>query len=159
MKFHTVADGVSIAAGLATLAVLTSVYWPHTDPLPRFDEVRLDPEIGIDFTARPRTLVMVLRSGCGYCQESTPFYRRVLAHDAADVQTVVAAPSDDAGIGSYLAAASLKPDSVVLVDPDRLPVPSTLTLLLVDGDGLVTHVWIGLLDAEREAAVLDALVG
>lgn len=159
MKIHTVADGISITAGLATMVLLGNLYWPRAEPLPQFDAVRLEPEIGIDFTARPRTLVMVIQSGCGYCQESAPFYRRIIERDATDVQVVVAAPSNDAGIDSYLTEAGLDPDSVVLVDPWRLPVPSTPTLLLVAGDGLVTHAWVGMLDAEREAAVLDVLFG
>lgn len=159
MKLHTVADGISIAAGLGTMALLGNLYWPRAEPLPQFEDVRLEPEIGIDFTARPRTLVMVIQSSCGYCQESAPFYRRIIERDAADVQVVVAAPSTDAGIDSYLTETGLDPDSVVLVDRWRLPVPSTPTLLLVADDGLVTHAWVGMLDAEREAAVLDVLFG
>lgn len=102
---------------------------------------------------------MVIQSSCGYCQESAPFYRRIIERDAADVQVVVAAPSNDAGIDSYITETGLDPDSVVLVDRWRLPVPSTPTLLLVADDGLVTHAWVGMLDAEREAAVLDVLFG
>ena len=108
MKLHTVADGISIAAGLGTMALLGNLYWPRAEPLPQFEDVRLEPEIGIDFTARPRTLVMVIQSSCGYCQESAPFYRRIIERDAADVQVVVAAPSTDAGIDSYLTETGLR---------------------------------------------------
>lgn len=32
-------------------------------------------------------------------------------------------------------------------------------MLLVDGQGLITHAWIGLLNGDREAEVISALFG
>ena len=101
----------------------------------------------------------MLQSECGYCQQSIPFYRRLLEHDTADVQIVVAAPPHDTGIEDYLASEWVNPDAVVFVEGGVLPVSGTPTLLLVDSEGLVTHAWIGLLDAGREAEVIDALFG
>lgn len=158
MKLQTAADGVTVVAGLATLVVIASIVWPAAVSEP-FEDVRIDESVGIDFSLEPRTLIAVLQSGCGYCQESAPFYRRLLERDTAGIQVVVAAPSDDAGIGDYLASANIEPDAVVLVTRGQLPVPSTPTLLLVDGAGVVTHAWVGLLSAEREADLLDVLFG
>lgn len=53
----------------------------------------------------------------------------------------------------------IDPDAVVFVEGGVLPVSGTPTLLLVDSEGLVTHAWIGLLDAGREADVIEALFG
>ena len=111
---------------------------------------------GLDLAPYP-TLIMALRSDCGFCQESMPFYRRLLARDRAGVRIIVAAPPADTGIADYLASESVNPDTVAFVEPDAVPVSGTPTLLLVDGEGLVTHAWIGLLNAEREAEVLDAV--
>ena len=102
---------------------------------------------------------MVLQSDCSYCQESMPFYRRLLEHDRADVHVVVAAPPTDTGIGNYLASEGVNPDSVVLLESSVLSVPGTPALLVVGSDGAVTHYWIGLLDTDREVEVVEALFG
>ena len=115
--------------------------------------------IGIDFAEPRATLIMVLASDCPFCQESMPFYRRLLSHDRARVQVVVAAPVRDAGMGDYLASESVTPDAQVFVEAGILPVGGTPTLLVVDSEGVVTHAWVGLLDAEREADVLGVLFG
>ena len=122
-------------------------------------DVRLESDIGIDFAAASITLIMALQSDCGYCQESMPFYRRLLEHDTDDVQIVVAAPPGDSGIVAYLKSEGVTPDSVIFVELSRLPVSGTPTLVLTEGEGLVTHAWIGLLDAEREAELIDTLFG
>lgn len=85
------------------------------------------------------------------------FYRRVAASATTDVQVVVAAPPDDTGIHERLEAESLEPDALVIVERGVLPVSGTPTLLLVDNEGLVTHAWIGRLDADGEADVLNVL--
>lgn len=72
-----------------------------------------------------------------------------------DVHIDGAAHSNDRGIDDFPASEGINPDSVVFVASGELPVRGTPTLLLVDGEGLVTHIWIGLLDADREAEVLQ----
>ena len=102
---------------------------------------------------------MALDSGCIFCRESMAFYRRVATRDAPDVRVVVAASPDDTGIREYLKAEDLEPDALVVIERGVLPVSGTPTLLLVDSEGVVTHAWIGRLDADGEADVFNALVG
>jgi len=147
------ADGATIVVALVILTLLAGQLLPQRTP-----DLTGAP-IGIDTDGA--ALVLVLRSDCPYCQESMPFYRRLLeGGDTDNVQVVVAAPPDDAGISEYLTSEGVEPDSVVFVEGDDLPpVPGTPTLLLVDREGVVTHAWIGLLDSDREAEVIDALSG
>lgn len=158
-----VADAVTVLVGIALLVALpTSLL--REDPLsPNLLEAsvvgeRIDPLGEVDFSTTTRSLVMVLQSDCVFCQESMPFYRRLVAADRSDAQIVVVAPPRDAGIiGDYLASEGVTPDSVVFVGSGVLPISGTPTLLLVDRDGVVTNAWIGLLSEEREAEVTDAL--
>ena len=115
--------------------------------------------VGIDFGAGEKTLVMALDSDCVFCQQSMPFYRRLLEADRADTQIVVATSPDDSAIVDYLSTERVSPDNVVFVAPGTLPVPGTPTLLLVDDQGLITHAWVGLLDDYREAEVISSLFG
>ena len=121
----------------------------------RIDSVGVD----IDFGASAKTLVMALDSDCVFCQQSMPFYRRLLEADRADTQIVVATSPDDSAIIDYLSTERVNPDTVVFVEPGTLPVPGTPTLLLVDDQGLITHAWVGLLDDYREAEVISSLFG
>ena len=132
--------------------------WQHPDWFMR-DIVMEESRTGIDFSVAPRTLVMALQTDCQFCQESMPFYRRLLERDTSDVQIVVAAPSTDRGIGDYLASENVVPDSIVFVGPTSLPVSGTPTLLLADSEGLVTHLWFGQVAVESEAEVFDAVFG
>ena len=158
-----------IATVVAAVAIVAFIGWrfvaPPVIPLnvtpPNLAVgTSLDEEtLGVDFASRPQTLIMALASDCGYCQESMPFYRRLLARERDSVQIVVAAPVQDIGIVDYLASENVLPDAVVFTDPGSgtLPVPGTPTLLVVDSEGVVTYSWIGLLNAEREADVLGVL--
>lgn len=156
-KLQAAADAATVVLAVAAIVALAVVYWPESPTEPERFDVWIDESIGIDLANAPRTLIMVLDSGCRFCQESMPLYRRLLERDMSDVQIVVAAPLYDTGIEDYLASESVSPDSVVFVESGSLPVSSTPALLLVDGEGLVTHAWIGLLSTDREQEVFDAL--
>ena len=157
-----IADAITILAGVAVLVLLVihvsgDAPIDPTETLGRLESEIVGRRINGAELAPSRTLVMALRSDCVFCQESMPFYRRLLERDRAGVRIVVAAPRDDTGIGDYLESEGTKPDSIVFVEPDALPVSGTPTLLYVDDEGLITHAWIGLLNAAREREVFDAL--
>lgn len=162
------ADGMIVLVGVVVLVVIGIRYTSFFSVTGRVFQPsveqavgeQLDPAtVGIDFEAGARTLIMVLHSDCQFCQQSMPFYRRVLEFDTADTQVVVATSHDDNGIDDYLASERVEPDALVFVEPRKLPVAGTPTLLLVDGQGLITHAWIGLLNGDREAEVISALFG
>lgn len=166
MRLQRLLDAMTVAVGVAVLAVLAANHLsrdtPGQAPAGQVDstplyEVRIDPAVGIDFAAGERTLIMVLRSDCRYCRESMPFYRRLLARDTDATQVVVVAPPDDREMGDYLAFEQVRPDALTFAEPNLVPVSSTPTLLMTDAEGLVTHAWVGLLDADREADVFVTL--
>ncbi len=157
-RLSQLADGATIAVAVAILVLVGSQFRPSGVAGMSESEL-VEFRAGDVLDLDGRTLLMVLRSDCRFCQQSMPFYRRLLERDSQDVEIVVVAPPFDAGIEGYLASEGITPDSVMFVQRDTLPVQGTPTLLLVDGDGMVTHAWIGLLDAEREADVLGVLFG
>lgn len=157
-----VADVVTILVGIALLAVISTRLLgedPLSLPQPNNELVGQDIDAlgSIDFSAAARSLIMVLRSDCVFCQDSMPFYRRLVAEDRGDAQIVVAAPPHDTSIVDYLASESVTPDSIIFLESGVLPVQGTPTLLMVDRDGVVTHAWLGLLNSDREADVIEIL--
>ena len=159
MTLGKLADAITVVVGVAVLAALGARYLSSGPVAPGVGE-RLDPSVGIDVAAGSQALVLALQSNCQFCQESMPFYRRVLVErNSGELQIVVAAPSHDVGIGEYLAQEGLHPDDVVFVERGQVPVAGTPTLLVVDASGMVTHAWIGRLDADQEAEVMSVLFG
>lgn len=155
MKLSRLADGLTVVVAMSILIVLGMRLFARPTEPPAVTDVQLSAELGIDFAAAERTLVVVLQSDCPYCEQSKPFYGRLADEQRRGVQIAIAAPPGDTGIADYSALL----DTNVVVFPDRgeLPVNSTPTLLLVNGEGVVEVSWIGLLDDRREEEVVAAL--
>lgn len=159
----TVAERMSAAqlAQAESRARAWSAAHPLVSPVDAYEVVssRVRESADIDFSAAARTLLVVLQRPCRYCDDSLPLYRRLEARAAGrnEVRIVVVAPPRNRGIDDYLASEGFEPDAVVFADPERFPVSGTPALMVVDGEGLLTHSWIGLLDAGQEAEVFAVL--
>ena len=106
------------------------------------------------------TLVLAIRVGCHYCEDSLPFYRRLITLEQShETQAHILAvfPDDQSSIqnayGSDLAGIQVVPS----VNFRKFGVVGTPTLALVDAAGLVRQVWAGELSFEGQAAVLEAV--
>ena len=147
----------------ATLVVVTRFFSASSLPAPpgarQIIGLQLDASVGIDWSNGTRALVLLLHSDCGFCRESMPFYRRLLANRPDNTQIVVVASPQDVRMRDYLASERVAPDAVVSVEPSALPIRVTPALFVVDTTGTITHAWIGRLDDDREAAVIDVLTG
>lgn len=112
------------------------------------------------FSSADATLVLAVRSTCGFCTKSMPFYRRLIDDiKGARVNATVVAVSIDSieELKQYFDAHTVSPELFRAVSSEYLRIVGTPTILLVDPSGVVKNAWIGLLDAEGEAAVLSAI--
>jgi hypothetical protein len=116
-----------------------------------------------------RALVVAVQPGCHFCNDSMPFYKKLLdernqkgsavkfvaavpnAEKPADAQKIV---SDES---QKFAAVGAQPDRMVNLDFSAIKVPGTPTLVLVDNSGKVLNVWVGKLDGDGEKEVLKTL--
>ena len=115
------------------------------------------PELqGIKYGDQPKTLVMYLRSSCGYCTESMPFYRALtgIRKSTSGLRLVVASIDPVDVSKEYLQAHKVEVDSVVVTTPRGIPTP---TLVLVDQSGAVRDVWVGKQPIDRERNILQTL--
>lgn len=160
---------LEVAANLATLvvcvlivAVLAKRYFgdSHAERPRSFaaaevvvgQKVDLD---GVDWKAvRGRTMVLVLRIGCRFCSESATFYKTLqeAAKDRASLIAVFGEPLPAAK--RYVEELGLSLPIIADVDPTKLGVLGTPTLILADEKGGALRVWRGMLDPSREAEVL-----
>jgi hypothetical protein len=102
------------------------------------------------------TLVLALQRGCRYCDESSPFYRRLWQQrSGSEPRMIAVVPGDKAEVGKYLEDLGVEVDSIVNASLSDIHVSATPTLVLVDRSGRVSNVWVGKLDSNRENEVIQ----
>jgi len=114
---------------------------------------------GWDWNAHHQTLVLALRKGCHFCEDSTPFYRRLFAEQqrAGTTGDVVAVfPDTTDSVTELIRSEGLDVHAVAGIPLDKLKVSATPTLLLVDKNGTVKSAWIGMLSPRQELEVMQA---
>lgn len=113
--------------------------------------------LGIDYSAAPRTLLLSLSTKCHYCEESLPFYKRLIdeQHRSAEKLSLFALfPNSETEVKDYQKRNQLDLKYVANVHPSSIDVAGTPTLVLVDAEGKVSDVWVGKLSSADEQEVM-----
>lgn len=152
---------ILLAVVVGSIFLKDRFFTPQAHP----NEVRvgdkLTPLNGWDWGAHERTLVLVLKKGCHFCEDSAPFYERLLVQQKRDGSTtaVVAAFPDAADVvKEVVQLEGLDVPTLAEVPLEELKASGTPTLLLVDHRGTVLKAWIGMLSPRQELEVM-AVVG
>jgi hypothetical protein len=113
----------------------------------------------VDWARNQHTLLLVLATNCHFCSESAPFYQRLVqaVGGRGDLHLIAVLPQGVAEGQQYLSRMGVPISDVRQAEPSTFGVRGTPTLLLVDGAGTVTQVWVGKLRPEQEAEVLQRL--
>lgn len=109
-----------------------------------------------------RALVVALAPGCHFCDESMPFYKRLVDErnqKGSNVKVIAAVSQEEAKAPEQekLTAAGVTPDGLVVLDFNTVKLRGTPTILLVDNQGEVHDVWVGKQPASGEEEILEAL--
>jgi thioredoxin-related protein len=122
------------------------------DKLPRLD--------GWDWSAHDRTLVLVLKKGCHFCEDSAPFYQRLAANhraEGADAAIVAVFPDAADAVNEVVQSEGLGVHALAGVPLEKLKVSGTPSVLLVDKSGTVLNAWIGMLSPKQELEVMRSM--
>jgi hypothetical protein len=116
---------------------------------------------GYDWRSHKRTLVLALRDGCHYCEESAPFYRSMAALERdgrfGDIHILAVFPDHPAVVNKVPESEQLNVEAIPSIDLAALGVIATPTALLVDQAGMVLSVRVGELNESQQQVFLDAL--
>lgn len=109
-----------------------------------------------------RALVVALSPGCHFCDESMPFYKRLVEErnqKGSNVKVVAAVALEEskAAEEQKLSSAGVNPDAVVVVDFETTKLRGTPTIVLVDNQGEVHEVWVGKQPSSGEEEILEVL--
>lgn len=105
-------------------------------------------------------LFVVVKSTCGFCRSSMPFYQRLsrAVQEASDpVRLVAVCLEGTESCARFFDEHRVQTDTVVGVEPGTVRVFGTPTLILVDADGIVQSTWRGALKPEAERDVIVSL--
>lgn len=114
----------------------------------------------IDWKSNDRTLLLVLRKGCHYCEDSMPFYRRLAQmseEKKLKANLVAVFPDAAADVENVLQSQHLSVKTVPNVPLGSLKVPGTPTMILADSSGRVLQDWVGQLTDQQEQQLLDTV--
>jgi len=113
---------------------------------------------GVDWRRNRHSVLLVLSTGCHYCEESVPFYR-VLSEEAQrrQVPVIVVFPEEVNEAEKYLASNRIVVTTIRQTPLYRLGVHGTPSVLWVDQDGMVQKEWYGMLASGEQQKVLNVL--
>lgn len=146
--------------------VIGSVYLKDrfSAPNPAPNEVKAGNKLprlaGWDWSAHERTLVLVLKKGCHFCEDSAPFYQRLAAQqrsEGLEVAIVAVFPDSADAVNEVARSEGLGIHALAGVPLETLKVSGTPSLLLVDKSGTVLNTWIGMLSPRQELDVMRAV--
>lgn len=114
---------------------------------------------GVNWSEHDLTLLLFLKRGCHFCEDSLPFYQRLITMERGGrlaARIVVAFPDDASAVRTLAQSEGLNVATVAGVSPDRLRVRSTPTVILVARNGEVLKSWVGMLSPKQELEVVAA---
>jgi thioredoxin-related protein len=115
----------------------------------------------IDYLAAPQTMLLVLSTKCSYCEQSLPFYKRLVEEQrkaGRRTRIVAVFPNTETEVEQYNRHNQLDVESVAAVNSGTLNVTGTPTLILVDSVGKVRDFWVGMLSKDDEQQVINAVI-
>ena len=112
----------------------------------------------INWLDQPKTLIVALQASCRFCNESAPFYKRLIENTKnKNIKLVAVLPTDLEESKAHLNKFGLSELEVRQASLDSIQVEGTPTLLLVNSKGEVTDYWVGKLPPHKETEVLNKL--
>jgi len=128
-------------------------------PLQMMPVGKIMPLENIDWKNNKKTLVLYISTTCHFCDESSPFYERLVEKygDGKNVKLIAVLPQTVEEAKEHLEILEVNIKDIYNARLTSIGVTATPTLLLVDKSGVVTDMWKGKLTGEKEDEVLSKL--
>ena len=160
----------NLAMVLACLAVVGDIAYRDLGPGHAAVAARRPPELkpgdafpsiaGFQQESGKAALLLVVRSSCGFCNQSIPFYQHLVQEARekhAGLQLVGVCLESSEACAEYFKTNKVGVD-VTIGAPTGLPkIAGTPTIVMLDPKGRVKSVWVGALPPDGQQDVLKAL--
>ena len=163
-KIELTANILIIVVALLLGGVLIKKYF-FDPPVVSNQPPRVEPKIGsvmnvpdVNWSQQPKTLILALQSSCHFCNESAPFYKRVIESvKDKNVKLIAVFPTAVEESAAHLQKLGLSNMEVKQSSLGSLQVSGTPTLILTNDKGEVTNYWVGKLTPDKETEVINKL--
>jgi hypothetical protein len=115
---------------------------------------------GYKWNEHAKTLVLGIRTGCHFCSNSLPFYKRLSDLEKANslgAHLLAVMPDDRNASDNFFRAKAVQVERIAGQPLNEIHVTSTPTILLVDSAGKIANAWVGELPANEEDALIASL--
>lgn len=152
---------IVICVGLLVIGLVGRAYLPHSNIPPELRQGNAIP-LAVDITrsAHAPALLVFMRKGCHFCEESLPFYARLEQSRSISqraVAFIAVFPDGREDAAQILRTANLNIPFRSEANLGSYGVRGTPTLVLTDRKGRIKHTWLGKLDTSGEQSVIEAL--
>jgi thiol-disulfide isomerase/thioredoxin len=146
---------------LATVAVLWVIGTRFLFPYENTGESKKAPKLGaivkiegFDSSLAKLNILLVLQKGCHYCEESMPFYRKLVSDNKKPNLRIIAIfPPAEQKAEQYLNESGLFGVEVLGKKLDELDISGTPTLIVTNSNGEIIATWVGILSVEKQTEV------
>ncbi len=155
-----------VCASIAVVAMAVSYFRgqklqtqaPPVQPLtPQLGQT-LPVSLPVTNSGKTNTLLIAVREGCHFCEESMGFYKELADNAArANAQILFVLSEPVSRSSGYLAGYNIQHPQVLQADLTRLDVGGTPTLILLNQQNRITRFWVGALHGARQAEVRSAI--
>ena len=154
-KVELVANILIIVVAIALGVVLIQKYFFSAAVVNQ--QARVNPAIGsklnvpdLNFSGQPKTLVLVLQTGCRFCNESAPFYKHIIESTRnKNIKLVAVFPTSIEESRAHLNDLGLTNLEVKRSPLENIQVSGTPTLILTNEKGEILNFWLGKLSPEK----------
>ncbi|MCW5962160.1 MAG: hypothetical protein KIS76_18515 [Pyrinomonadaceae bacterium] len=154
---------IILVALLIGVGVAKNILFDVPPPPPSIE--RKQPDVGAEIDLpgvlwnedRP-TIILALKKGCRFCTESAPFYRQLREiSNLKNIRLLAVLQGPIEQSSEYLKELDLDGIEVIKTSLDAIQVSGTPTLIVTNGHGEITNVWLGKLTETEEREVLKLL--
>jgi thiol-disulfide isomerase/thioredoxin len=163
-KVELAANFLIVVVALLLIGVLAQRYF-FSSPVSANQQARVQPTVGkkvnlenVNFSESPKTVVLALQTTCHFCNESAPFYKKMLEEaKGKNIRFVAVFPTPVADSQKHLSELGITGFEVKQAPITALDASGTPTLILTNSKGEVEKFWVGKLPSEKESEVLSQL--
>ena len=128
-------------------------------------QARVQPTVGTkvkildeDWSKQSKTVILALQTTCHFCNESAPFYKRLMQTvQGKNIKIVAVFPQKVEESTAHLNQLGVTGMEVKQAPISVLDASGTPTLILTNDKGEVTNYWVGKLPPDKEAEVINTL--
>jgi hypothetical protein len=113
---------------------------------------------GVQFPQNQDSLLMVVSTQCHFCQDSLPFYQKLIPAVKSKVNVIAVLPQAKAEAEAWLSKSGITGTQIASASPGSIGVTGTPTLLQIDSSGKVKAAWLGRLDESAQQQVTKTLL-